>query len=171
MILRSARRVLALAVTLVALGACGGSPSTPSGLPGPLPEDAACPDATCAFAAAQYFISLHGPAVRGEDFAMWEALSMPTCEFCLDTMAVKDENRANGAVVTGAEASLAESPDMLDQDAESGIVAIIALARIDEATYHYPDGTTESIPEAWVTLWIGMEWSGKYWQVRRIGVT
>jgi hypothetical protein len=73
--------------------------------------------------------------------------------------------------VTGAEAAIVGTPVMVDSDSDSGLVAMVLLADIDEATYHYLDGTTDSVPAAEVTLWIGMEWNGSYWQVRRIGVT
>ena len=167
--------------TCLAASACSGDTATNAnreGLPDGYPAEAACPQTTCAIAAAEHMISLESSAAHGDIDDYWAAITMDTCEFCRDTLAVAAENRASGATFTGGDWEILPQQyivdrfnDVGDQDPDGENVVLVILIRQGQVDYTQADGATDTIDEQVVTLWVGMEWNGAFWATRRVGLT
>lgn len=144
------------------------APTVPEGIP----PAALCESLECAYAAAVHFIELENAVVlKGEGTELWEALSLPQCYYCYDTLAVRAENEARADYVTGGEMRVLDRvPHFVDGYGPGALAAILDVEHGD-LTYHYADGEVRTIPGQVLTLIMGLQWNGSYWQIAGVLVT
>ena len=102
-----------------------------------------------AASAAKYFIELYGYVLQTGDLAEWDAMSFPTCRYCVDTRAYVATAHAAGETFTGSAMS----------------TEVVRVHELDELVGGYPidlrvtQGPTAHLDAAGATIETGGTWT------------
>ena len=133
-----------------------------------LPEYADRTDLQGAVVTAEFFIQEFPRMFSSEDSDVWESLSLPGCDFCVNATENMEKYSAAGWVVRGGEISSTERITEADlQDDESAIVTYSAK---EEPIYvTEPDSAErEASPGSRATYYLRLERIGETWKIRDV---
>lgn len=135
-----------------------------------IPEDAKGDGLLAAEAMAKFFISLVPELYRTDDTALWEFLSLPSCEFCASGLANSRAYMESGKTFEGGEFVLPEIilGSVLDVDGTE--LAYVPVPVQEKASVTYgPNGEIESTGSAReVEFTVALELVGGQWRINGI---
>lgn len=134
-----------------------------------LPEDAGLPDFRGAEITAKYFVSLYDDIYSTGDLGVWEALALPTCEFCKSAAAGARDDAARGAIQSGGAVEVGDVADGRIDQASGNAVMKLRMQQ-GAGTTTYDDGTTTEYGGGEFDVFIELEFADGIWKVVGVDV-
>jgi len=107
-----------------------------------LPPGAELPDVQGAIVTAEFFVKLYGEMLRTGDTRIWDALSGPECEFCIDSAAVALKYVELGTKIEGGDTTV-DSSRTRGRLSDDGYTYVGVVLEQDEVLATKQGSTTE----------------------------